>query len=78
MIQGYSATIKNNQIHWLDNPPVLHDDHEVVVMVIPKTWQATATTAEKRRSAPQALRGLMTIQGDIIDVPEMTDEWELQ
>ncbi len=79
MLQGYQATIKNNHIHWLETPPNLQDNTDVVVMLLPKQWQTnyTVINTAKKRSAPQKLQGMAKIYGDVVNTPEFAEMWEL-
>lgn len=80
MLQGYSATIKNNHVYWLDTPPTIGEDDEVVIMVLPKMRQITNETAVDnviKRHPPKSLKGLGRETGDIVNVPEFETMWEI-
>lgn len=80
MLQGYSATIKNNHVYWLDTPPTIDEDDEVVIMVLPKMRQITNETAVDnmiKRHPPKSLKGLGRETGDIVNVPEFETMWEI-
>ncbi len=77
MLQGYQATIKNNHIHWLETPPNLQDNTDVVVMLLPKQWQTNykIINKTKKRTAPKKLQGMAKIHGDVVNTPEFAEMW---
>lgn len=66
MLNSYQAKIVNNQLEWIDTPPVL-DDVQVIITVLPK--QTTPT----QRKMPEILKGRGKQLGEIIDVSELGD-----
>lgn len=64
MLNSYQAKIVNNQLEWIDTPPVL-DDVQVIITVLPK--QTTPT----QRKMPEILKGRGKQLGEIIDVSKL-------
>lgn len=77
MLKGYSATIKGNHIHWLDAPPIISEDQEVIIMVLPtNNNHQTKGDCTIKRQPPEALKGLGRETGDIVNIAEYETLWE--
>ncbi len=86
MLQSYQATIKNNHIHWLEKPPQIEEDTDVLVMVLPKQWKTskkmltnkanTKGTNTIKRQPPVELQGVGREMADIVNVPEFEEMWD--
>ncbi len=86
MLQSYQATIKNNHIHWLETPPQIEENADVLVMVLPKQWKTPTqvspikkVNSKKKdtikRQPPIELRGMGHEVADIVNVPEFEEMW---
>ncbi len=87
MLQSYQATIKNNHIHWLEKPPQIEDNADVLVMVLPKQWKIFEQTFPInkvnfketntiKRQPPVELQGVGREMADIVNVPEFETMWD--
>lgn len=74
MLATYQANLVNGKIEWIDQPPKMQKPVKIAVTLLPDT--DIAKQSNQRRQPPAELKGLMSFHGDIIDVPEMTAEWE--
>lgn len=74
MLATYQANLVNGKIEWIDQPPKIQKPIKIAVTFLPDS--DTAKQGKKRRQPPPELKGLGKETGNIIDVPEMTAEWE--
>ncbi len=71
MLETYQAKLINNQIHWQGERPCI-DNTDVIITILPQTNNGTP-----KRQPPAELKGMGKTTGDIIDVPELTEMWEM-
>lgn len=74
MLMGYQAKLINNQLHWIDMPPTVNDV-EVVVLITPKRQLLPKSNDQPKRQISEKLRNSVKLQGDIVNVPELTEQW---
>lgn len=76
MLATYQANLVNGKIEWIDQPPKMQKPVKIAVTLLPDTDTDIAKHSNQRRQPPAELKGLGKETGNIIDVPEMTAEWE--